>query len=59
MAVLSSEKVISSYVPMPICVINQQGKVLSANDRISEVFIYDEKVDSDIYTLKGIKSGEL
>ena len=59
MAVLSSEKVISSYVPMPICVINQQGKVLSANDRISEVFIYDEIVDSDIFTLTGIKAGEL
>ena len=59
MAVLSSEKVISSYVPLPICMINQQGKVLSASDRINEVFIYDEIVDSDIFTLTGIKAVDL
>lgn len=59
MAPLSSEKVISSYVPLPICIINRQGKVLSASDKINEVFIYDEIVDSDIFTLTGIKAAEL
>lgn len=59
MAPLSKEKVISSYVPLPICVINRQGKILSASDRINEVFIYDEIVDNDIFTLTGIKAVDL
>ncbi|MCI8349270.1 MAG: DHH family phosphoesterase [Firmicutes bacterium] len=59
MASLSYEKVISSYVPLPICVINKQGKVLSASNRINEVFIYDRIVDSDIFTLTGIKATDL
>lgn len=59
MANMSNKKVISSYVPLPICVINRQGKVLSASDRINEVFIYDEIVDSDIFTLTGVKVAEL
>ena len=40
-------------------VINKQGKVLSASNRINEVFIYDRIVDSDIFTLTGIKATDL
>ena len=38
---------------------NKQGKVLSASNRINEVFIYDRIVDSDIFTLTGIKATDL
>lgn len=53
------EKIISSYIPMPVCVINRQGKVVRASKKISDVFLYDGIKDADIFTLTGIKVGEL
>lgn len=53
------ENLISSYIPMPACVINSAGKVLSANDKIGEVFLYEGIVDGDIFALTGIKTSEL
>ena len=53
------EKIISSYIPMPVCVINKHGKVVRASNKISEVFIYDGIMDADIFTLTGIKVAEL
>ena len=29
-------------VPLPICIINEQGKVIGASDQISQVFLYDD-----------------
>ncbi len=31
------EKLLSAYVPLPMCVINQQGKVTRASNKIDEV----------------------
>lgn len=59
MTALQYDKLISSYIPLPICIINKQGKVLSASERISDVFIYDRIVDSDIFTLTGVKTADL
>ena len=53
------EKIISSYIPMPVCVINRQGKVVRASDKISDVFLYDGIKGADIFALTGIKVGEL
>lgn len=50
-----AEKRIASIIPMPVCVINRQGKVIQANGKIGEVFLYDGIKDSDIFTLTGIK----
>lgn len=46
-------------IPLPVCVINNQGKVLSANEHIGQVFLYDGIVDADIFTLTGIKCVDL
>ena len=35
------KKIISSYIPVPVCIINRQGKVVEASSRIGEVFLYD------------------
>ena len=43
------ENIISSYIPMPVCMINSNGKITSANDKIGEVFIYDAIIDADIF----------
>ncbi len=53
------DKLISACIPMPVCVINANGKVTSANDKIGEVFIYDAIIDSDIFALTGIKTADL
>ena len=31
-------------VPLPICIINEQGKVIGASDQISQVFLYDMRL---------------
>ncbi len=56
---LTFEDKISTCLPLPVCVINRQGKILSASDKIGEVFIYDGIVDGDIFTLTGAKAADL
>lgn len=43
------------FVPVPMCVVDSEGKVLSANSLIGDVFLYDEITGSDIFALTGIK----
>ena len=50
---------IKKCIPLPLCVINNQGKVIDANEHIGDVFIYDAIVDADIFTLTGIKAADL
>ena len=52
------ETLLSAYMPFPMCIINDKGKVTRANSRIDEVFIYDGIKDADIYALTGIKHSE-
>lgn len=52
------EKLLSAYVPLPMCIINGQGKVTRASNKIDEVFKYDGIKDADIFALTGIKHGE-
>ena len=53
------ETSMTKYIPMPICVINCQGKVIEASERISDVFLYDGILGSDIFALTGIKNSDL
>ena len=59
MSVEKQEKNLKSYMPMPLCIINCQGKVVDANEHIGDVFIYDDIVDADIFTLTGLKTADL
>ncbi|QIB67997.1 DHH family phosphoesterase [Aminipila butyrica] len=52
------EKILSAYVPLPMCIINTQGKVTRASDRIDEVFKYNGIQGADIFALTGIKHGD-
>ena len=49
------EKLLSFYSPMPMCMINQQGKVTRASSKIDEVFKYDGIIGGDIFALTRIK----
>lgn len=46
-------------VPLPICIINEQGKVIGASQQISQVFLYDDILDGDFFALTGVKLAEL
>lgn len=50
---------LSSYIPIPMCIVNTKGKVLRANAHISDVFIYDGIEDADFFALTGIKTVDL
>lgn len=49
------EKLLAAYVPIPMCIINANGKVTRASGKIDEVFKYDGIKDADIFALTGIK----
>lgn len=49
------ERLLAHYVPMPMCIVNSQGKVTRASSRISDVFKYDAIIDYDIFALTGFK----
>ena len=53
------ERLITQYSPLPICVVNTQGKVTKASSRIAEVFKYDGIVDYDIFALTGFKIADI
>lgn len=59
MAETGFERKLTSYVPLPMCIVSTKGKVVGSNDRIGEVFIYDEIKDYDFFALTGIKIDEL
>ncbi len=52
-------KLVSSYIPLPMCIVNRNGKIVRSNDHISEVFIYDGIESADFFALTGIKAAEL
>lgn len=49
------EEILALYSPFPMCVVNGQGKVVVAGDKIGEVFLYDDIEDADIFAITGIK----
>lgn len=53
------EKILSSYIPLPMCIVNNKGKIVRSNSHIDEVFIYDGIEDADFFALTGIKIATL
>lgn len=53
------ENLISSNIPIPICVVNSSGKIVGANAKIEDVFLYGDLEDADIFAMSGIKAKEL
>ena len=42
-------------IPVPLCTVDEEGKVVRANPAIGDVFIYDQIEGSDIFALTGVK----
>ena len=52
------EEKLAKYSPVPVVVVNSNGKVVRANDLIKRVFIYDELTGYDFFQLTGFRSEE-
>ena len=53
------DELFSEYVPLPLCVVDENGKIQSVSSKIGEVFLYDELEGSDIFALTGISKEQL
>jgi len=53
------EDKLSKYMPVPLLIVNGNGKVVRSNDLIEEVFIYGELTGYDFFGLTGISTDEL
>ena len=49
------EKDMAGSVPLPMCVVDESGKIVSCNAHMNEVFLYDGLVGSDFFQLTGVK----
>ena len=52
------EKLLCVCCPIPLCIVDANGKVSRTNEKIGEVFLYDGVSGSDIFVLTGIKHQE-
>lgn len=50
-----SDELLPNYIPIPMCLVNEKGKVVKVNDHINKVFIYDGIEDADFFALTGVK----
>lgn len=53
------EEKLAKYSPVPVLVVNVNGKVVRANDLIGNVFVYDDIIGYDIFQLTGFKAEDL
>lgn len=52
------EKLLCVCCPIPLCIVDCNGKVSRTNEKIGEVFLYDGVSGADIFVLTGIKHKE-
>ena len=53
------EEKMAKSCPVPVVVVNSNGKVVRANDLIDKVFIYDDLIGYDFFQLTGFRVEEL
>ena len=47
------------FIPFPACLVNENGKVIKANQHIGDVFLYEGIENADLFALTGVKTSEL
>lgn len=55
----SRDAALTAAMPLPVCIIDHDGKVVEASPLIGEVFLYDDIEGSDIFALTGVKYDKL
>lgn len=53
------ERIAASRAPIPMCILNKDGKVIIANKFITRVFPYDDLEGADFFTLTGVRMSAL
>lgn len=53
------EKMITSKIPIPTCIVNRNGKIVSVSDQITQVFAYSGIQDGDLFALTGVKISQM
>lgn len=56
---MSQKSMTIEYIPFPVCLVDEKGKVLSSNASMSKVFLYDGISDASFFALTGIRIKEL
>ena len=53
------EKMLTQFLPLPMCIVSPKGKIVGASAHIGEVFMYEGIKDADFFALTGIKTEQL
>ena len=53
------QKITSSHIPVPMCVVSSGGKIIGANEHMDQVFLYGDLENADFFQLTGVKVSEL
>ena len=55
---MKGERIVNR-IPVPMCVVDPNGKIKDFNGMINQVFIYDDIRDYDFFALTGIRIDDL
>ena len=55
---MKDERIVNR-IPVPMCVVDPNGKIKDFNGMINQVFIYDDIRDYDFFALTGIRIDDL
>lgn len=53
------EEIFSGKIPMPVCVVDANGKIAGVSPKIRDVFLYDSLSGTDFFALTGISREQL
>ncbi len=53
------EEILSGQVPLPVCAVDENGKIAGVSSKIGEVFLYDSLTGTDFFALTGISKEQL
>ena len=49
------DKDLFDSIPLPMCAVDSNGKIIGFNSHIGEVFLYDDIIGSDFFAITGLK----
>ena len=53
------QKIMSSHIPVPMCIVSSGGKIIGANEHMDQVFLYGDLENADFFQLTGVKVSDL
>lgn len=53
------DRIISSHIPIPMCVVSESGKIIKTNEHMGKVFLYRDIDGADFFALTGVRIKDL